>query len=157
MKLCDVQVRLSSSHHPQTDGSSEIMNRMIENYLRCYCSFNHQDWDLLLPSAEFAFNKSRLEATGYTPFELDIGWNLSLHWLCCVYRLHPISLVWNGCDRHLNRHWLMLSSPISWHRRGRALTTQKSANLITSNRGTKSGLTNDTSLTQLVGLKLQKN
>lgn len=27
-----------------------------------------------MPSAEFAFNSSRLDATGYKPFELDINW-----------------------------------------------------------------------------------
>lgn len=77
MNLCDVKLRLSTSYHPQTDGYSEIMNRMIENYLRCYCSLNQSEWDVLLPSAEFAFNSSRLDATGYTPFELDIGWTPS--------------------------------------------------------------------------------
>ena len=30
MDLCGV--KLFSSNHPQTDGSSEIMNRMLENY-----------------------------------------------------------------------------------------------------------------------------
>lgn len=77
MKMCDIKLRRSSSHHPQTDGSSEIMNRLVEKYLRCYCSLNQHDWDSLLPTAEFAFNSSRLEATGYTPFELDLGWNPS--------------------------------------------------------------------------------
>lgn len=66
---------MSSVHHPQTEGSSEIMNRVVENYIRCYCSLNQDDWDALLPSAEFAFNSSKLDSTGYTPFELDLGWN----------------------------------------------------------------------------------
>lgn len=35
MKLCAIKLKISSSIHPQTDGSSEIMNRKIENYLRC--------------------------------------------------------------------------------------------------------------------------
>lgn len=74
MSLCDVRLCMSTSYHPQTDGSSEIMNRMLENYLRCYCSLNQTDWDDLLPSVEFAFNSSRLEDNGHTPFDLDLGW-----------------------------------------------------------------------------------
>ena len=34
MILCGITLQMSSSHHPQTDGISEVMNRMIENYLR---------------------------------------------------------------------------------------------------------------------------
>lgn len=73
MNLCDVTLRMFISHHPQIDGDSEIMNYIIENYLRCYCSLHKSDWDELLASAEFSFNYSPLEATGYTPFEPDLG------------------------------------------------------------------------------------
>jgi hypothetical protein len=31
MELCGITLKMSTSRHPQTDGSSEIMNRMIEN------------------------------------------------------------------------------------------------------------------------------
>lgn len=50
------------------------MNRMIESFLRCYCSHRQTDWDLLLTSAEFAYNSSHVETMGCTPFELDLGW-----------------------------------------------------------------------------------
>ncbi len=36
MELCGVKLKMSSSRHPQTDVSSEIMNCMLEKYLRCY-------------------------------------------------------------------------------------------------------------------------
>ncbi len=36
MDLWGVKLKMSSSRHPQTDGASEVMNRMVENYLRCY-------------------------------------------------------------------------------------------------------------------------
>lgn len=74
MDLCDIQTKMSTSHHPQTDGSSEITNRMIENYLRCFCDHNQQDWDRLLTSAEFAYNSSDIPHMNISPFELDIGW-----------------------------------------------------------------------------------
>jgi hypothetical protein len=47
---------------------------MIENYLRCYCSYHQDDWDELLPAAEFAYNSAVTEDLGMSPFELDLGW-----------------------------------------------------------------------------------
>lgn len=64
---------MSTSLHLQIDGSTEIMNRMIGNYLRCYCAFHQTDWDILLRSAEFADNAARVESTKISPFELEIG------------------------------------------------------------------------------------
>ena len=69
MNICGVNLKMSTSSHPQTDGSSEIMNRMVENYLRCYCNFHQDNWDELLPSAEFAYNSSLSEDLGKSPFE----------------------------------------------------------------------------------------
>ncbi len=40
MELCGVKLKVSSSRHAQTDGSSEITNRKVENYLRCCCSYH---------------------------------------------------------------------------------------------------------------------
>lgn len=74
MDLCGVKIRISTSHHPQTDGASEIMNRMVENYLRCYCDHQQDEWDRLLISAEFAYNSANMEGSGACPFELDLGW-----------------------------------------------------------------------------------
>jgi len=74
MKLCGIRLKMSSSRHPQTDGASEIMNRMVENYLRCFCSYHQNDWDDLLPAAEFAYNSAVTEDLGMSPFELDLGW-----------------------------------------------------------------------------------
>lgn len=74
MDLCGVKLKMSTSRHPQTDGSSEIMNRMLENYLRCYCSYRQDDWAELLPSAEFAYNSAISEDLGTSPFEVDLGW-----------------------------------------------------------------------------------
>lgn len=32
------------------------------------------NWDTLLPSAEFAYNSAKSEDLGATPFEVDLGW-----------------------------------------------------------------------------------
>ena len=74
MDLCGIHTKMSTSHHPQTDGISEVMNRLIENYIRCYCSFHQHDWDELLPAAEFAHNSALSVDLGASPFEVDLGW-----------------------------------------------------------------------------------
>jgi hypothetical protein len=72
--LCGIKLKMSTSRHHQTDGSSEIMNRMIENYLKCYCCYRQKDWDELLPYAEFAYISAVSEDLGMSPFEIDLGW-----------------------------------------------------------------------------------
>lgn len=74
MELCGIKLKMSTSRHPQTDGSSEIMNRMVENYIRCYCSYHQNNWDELLPAAEFAYNSAVSEDIGMSPFEMDLGY-----------------------------------------------------------------------------------
>lgn len=51
MSLCGIRTRISTSHHPQIDGQSEIINRMVETFIRCYCLYNQKNWDDLLPVA----------------------------------------------------------------------------------------------------------
>ncbi len=76
MEICGVKLKISSILHPQTDSASKIMNRMVENYLRCYCNYHQDDWDELLPVAEFAYNSAVNESLGVTLFEVQLGWNL---------------------------------------------------------------------------------
>lgn len=64
MELIGVQLKISTSRHPQTDGSSEIMNPMFKNYLRCYCNYKQDNCDELLPSAEFSYNSALREDLG---------------------------------------------------------------------------------------------
>lgn len=50
------------------------MNRMVDNYLRCYNSHHKNDWENLLPSAEFVYHFSLSEELGMSPFKLYFGW-----------------------------------------------------------------------------------
>lgn len=74
LKLCGVRLKMSSARYPQMDGSSEVMNRMVENFLCCYCQYKQNYWDLLLSAAEFTYNSARSEGLGVSPFEVDLGW-----------------------------------------------------------------------------------
>jgi hypothetical protein len=64
-KLCT-----SSAFHSQTDGQSEVMNKIITVYLRCLVADRPQSWLQWLPWAEFCFNTSYQMALHATPFEV---------------------------------------------------------------------------------------
>lgn len=74
MKLLKIQLKMSTASHPQTDGQSEVANRIVEEYLRMYCNYRQNDWDEHLGTAEFAYSSSVFSATGLTPFYMDLGW-----------------------------------------------------------------------------------
>jgi len=73
MGLLGVKHKMSTAFHPQTDGQTERVNRVLEEYLRHYVSPSHDNWDELLPLAEFAYNNSVHEAVRETPFFLNSG------------------------------------------------------------------------------------
>ena len=77
-ELCEilrVKRNLSTAFHPQSDGQTERMNRILGDYLRHYVSPTMDDWDQHLASAEFAVNNSFQESIQTTPFKLVFGQN----------------------------------------------------------------------------------
>lgn len=72
-KILGIDHRMSTSYHPQTDGQTERTNRVLEEMMRSYIHPDQKDWDLLLPSCEFAINNSVHSTTGNTPFYLNTG------------------------------------------------------------------------------------
>ena len=76
-----VKRKLSTAFHPQTDGQTERANQGLEQYLRCFCSENQDDWAELLPQAEFAVNNSENHALRMSPFRVLYGWDPELNTL----------------------------------------------------------------------------
>ena len=87
-KKMGTKLKYSTTCHPQTDGQTEVTNRTLGALLRVLVKSNGKAWDLLLPQAEFAFNKSPSKATGLSPFKVVYG----------VDPLSPFDLVPRGMN-----------------------------------------------------------
>jgi len=74
-RICGVKKFNSTAYHPQTDGQTERMNRVLEEVLRMYVTEDHKNWSQLLPMAEFAINDAYCESIGTTPFFLNYGFH----------------------------------------------------------------------------------
>jgi transposase InsO family protein len=49
-----IKRRLSTAYHPQTDGSTERMNAVVEAYLRAYINWTQTDWARWTSTAQIA-------------------------------------------------------------------------------------------------------
>jgi len=73
MSLSGSKLSMSTAFHPQTDGQTERVNRILEDILRHYVSADQKNWDTLLSFAEFTYNNKVSVSTGYSPFYLQSG------------------------------------------------------------------------------------
>ena len=94
-KLC-----MSSAYHPQSDGQTERMNRVLEDMLRHYVSPSQDDWDQYLGLAEFAVNNSWQEVIKCTPFFANYGFHPYTPFTAQL----PTTAVPAVTQRHVNIH-----------------------------------------------------
>ena len=76
--LLGTTLAMSTAFHPETDGQTENMNRTLEQMLRVFTNKEQNNWDTLLPYCEMAYNNSKHISTGYSPFYLNYGQDMSL-------------------------------------------------------------------------------
>jgi len=72
-RLSGTQLHMSSSYHPQSDGQTEALNHVIEQYLRAFVHRRPNSWGKLLMWVEWSHNTSWNAATGSTPYEITFG------------------------------------------------------------------------------------
>ena len=79
--LCEIlgiKGNLSTTYHPETDGQTEWVNQILEQYLCIYINYQQDDWASLLPLAEFTYNNTAHSATQVTPFFMSKGFHPKL-------------------------------------------------------------------------------
>ncbi|KZS19711.1 Uncharacterized protein APZ42_013760 [Daphnia magna] len=65
--------RTTTAYRSQANGLVERLNHTLADMLSMYVSSDHKDWDESLPFVTFAYNTSRHESKGRTPFYLVYG------------------------------------------------------------------------------------
>lgn len=73
-KRSETQLKKSSTHHPQIDRQTEVVNRCLEQYL---CSFFYQNpwkWHFYLPWIEYWYKTTYHASTWMTLFQALYGW-----------------------------------------------------------------------------------
>ena len=71
--LTGTKQNLSTSFHPQTDGQTEHVNALVEQYVCRYCNYQQDDWTELLTMVEFSYNNTLSARTRMTPFYTIYG------------------------------------------------------------------------------------
>ena len=73
LSALQVHLSMSTSFHPQSDGATEIVNKQMEQVLRCFSTGYNDQWDEHLGMVEFAINNSHHSSLNHTPFYLNFG------------------------------------------------------------------------------------
>ncbi|KAE9275742.1 hypothetical protein PF008_g29273 [Phytophthora fragariae] len=68
--LLGTRLFMSTAVHPETDGQTKRVNRVLEDVLRSYATY-FVSCSSFLPMAEFALSNSTHASTGLTPFFLN--------------------------------------------------------------------------------------
>ncbi|POM81812.1 Retrotransposon nucleocapsid protein [Phytophthora palmivora] len=66
-QLLETKLSMSTAVHPETDGQTDGVNRVLEDVLRSYAT-SFASWSKFLPLAGFALNNAEHASTGLTPF-----------------------------------------------------------------------------------------
>lgn len=72
MSKLSVTLTPGAVYHPQSDGQSEVTNRILKSYLVKFCQDHPSQWHTCLFRAEFEYNYSQ-KTTGHSAFQLDMG------------------------------------------------------------------------------------
>jgi hypothetical protein len=72
-KLSSVKLQVTSAYHPQSDGQSMVVNKIITMYLCCLIGDRPKEWIRWLPWVEFCYNTTYHKSNRTTLFKLVYG------------------------------------------------------------------------------------
>jgi hypothetical protein len=104
-KLQGTKLHMSSAYHPETDGQTEVLNRCLEGYLRCFASEQPKTWSHWIHWAEYWYNTTYHISIGKSPFEVVYGRpapNL-LHYLSNETKVQAVALELSDRDEALSQ------------------------------------------------------
>ncbi|POM65195.1 DNA/RNA polymerase [Phytophthora palmivora] len=70
-QLIGTKLTMSTADHPQTDGQTKRVNRVLDDTLRIICAEAPRSWSDQLPMVGFALNNAVHASTVFTPFYLN--------------------------------------------------------------------------------------
>ncbi|KAL1266443.1 hypothetical protein QQF64_002118 [Cirrhinus molitorella] len=73
LKSLSIKHRVSSAHHPESQGVLERFHQTLKSMLRKYCLETSKDWDEGIPLVLFAVRESVQESLGFSPAEMVFG------------------------------------------------------------------------------------
>ncbi|MCH91593.1 Ty3/gypsy retrotransposon protein, partial [Trifolium medium] len=72
-KLSGTKLRMSTAYHPQSDSQTEIVNKVLQQYLRCFVHDKPTQWGQFLHWDEWHYNTAIHTSTGLSPFQIVYG------------------------------------------------------------------------------------
>lgn len=77
-KVFSITHNRTCAYHPRSNGQTERINRTLATMISHYVNGQHTDWDRFLSHVVFAYNTSKHDSTGYSPFFLLHGYEADL-------------------------------------------------------------------------------
>ena len=75
VKVLQTCMSLSSSHHPQHNGQTEVVNKLLTTMLQAFTSGRKSDWSKWIHLLEFAYNSAVHSSTSVAPFHPLLGFH----------------------------------------------------------------------------------
>lgn len=73
MERYNINHRIATAYHPQTNGQAKVSNREIKHILEKVVSPLRKDWSLKLDEAAWAYRTAYKTPLGMSPYQLIYG------------------------------------------------------------------------------------